>query len=122
MTSRNRHLWLGLLAGAVSYPGFGQIQLSTSTPYTQDFNTMGNSATAALPVTFRVDRTATSTASDVRKVGSFSDAGTTTTQVGGANLSTSASNGIYNFGDGTTSTGDSNSRSVGFLASGTATA
>ena len=39
---------------------------------------------------------------------------------GGANLSTSASNGIYNFGAGTTTTGPD--RAVGFLSSGTATA
>src|SRR5262249_37324254 len=83
---------------------------------------IGTSATATVPANFKVDRTATSTAADVRKVGSFSGAGTTTTQVGGANLGTTASNGIYNFGDGTTSTGDTNSRSIGFLSSGTATA
>jgi len=113
------------VAGWLSTGGalaFAQIPLSTGAPYTQDFNSMGASATATVPANFKVDRSATSTSSDVRKVGAFSAAGTATTQVGGANLSTSASNGIYNFGDGTTSTGDSNSRSVGFLASGSATA
>jgi predicted extracellular nuclease len=114
--------WLALVTVAGSSLGFAQIQLSTSTPYTQDFNAIGTSATATMPANFKVDRTATSTSSDVRKVLTFSAAGTATTQVGGANLSTSASNGIYNFGDGTTSTDDSNSRSVGFVASGTATA
>ncbi len=83
---------------------------------------MGTSNTATVPANFKVDRTATSGSADVRKVGTFSAAGTTTTQVGGANLGASASNGIYNFGDGTTSTGDANSRSVGFLASSSATA
>src|SRR5215469_11319695 len=114
--------WLVVVTAAGSSLGFAQIQLSTSTPYTQDFNAIGTSATATMPANFKVDRTGTSTSSDVRQVGTFSTAGTATTQVGGANLSTSASNGIYNFGDGTTSTGDSNSRSVGFVASGTATA
>ena len=118
VTSISVVVWIA----AGSSPGFGQIQLSTSTPYTQDFNAMGTLATATVPPNFKVDRTSTSTSSDVRKVGTFSAAGTATTQVGGANLSSTASNGIYNFGDGTTSTGDSNSRSVGFLASGTATA
>jgi hypothetical protein len=111
----------GLIAMGNSV-ALAQIQLSTSTAYTQDFNAMGASATATVPANFRVDRTATSNAADVRKVGTFSAAVTATTQVGGANLSSTASNGIYNFGDGTTSTGDSNSRSVGFLSSGTATA
>src|SRR5689334_16610022 len=123
MKSRNSiPMWFVILAGAASIPGFGQIQLSTSTPYTQDFDAIGTAATATVPTNFKVDRTATSTSADVRKVGSFPAAGTATTQVGGANLGTTASNGIYNFGDGTTSTGDANSRSIGFLSSGTATA
>src|SRR5215468_2979923 len=66
---------------------FAQVQLSTSAPYTQDFNAMGTAATASVPANFKVDRTATSTSSDVRKVGTFAAAGTATTQVGGANLS-----------------------------------
>src|SRR5262249_55469508 len=49
----------------------------------------------------------------------FGTAASATTLVGGANLSTSASNGIYNFGAGTTTTGPD--RAVGFLSSGTAT-
>ena len=116
------YAWLVIALGVGSPPGFSQIQLSTSTPYTEDFSATGTSATATLPANFKVDRSATSTSSDVRKVGTFSAAGTTTTQVGGANLSTTASNGIYNFGDGTTATGSSTTRSIGFLASGTATA
>jgi hypothetical protein len=40
---------------------------------------------STLPVDFRVDNTATSTAADVRKVGSFG-AATTTARGGGANL------------------------------------
>src|SRR5213078_3120995 len=44
---------------------------------------------------------------------------TATSLVGGANLSSSASNGIYNFGSGGTTTGPD--RAVGFLSSGTAT-
>src|SRR5262249_21835125 len=97
------------------------IALSTATAYVQNFDAMGTLAGATLPVDFRVDATSTSTSADVRKVGSFSLAGTTTARVGGANLSTTAANGIYNFGSGTTSVGTSD-RAVGFLASGSATA
>jgi len=90
------------------------ISLSTSTPYTQNFDGMGTSATATLPTDFRVDKPGT-----VRTVGTFASATTTTNLAGGANLSSSASNGIYNFGSGTTTTGPD--RAVGFLSSGTAT-
>lgn len=92
------------------------IPISTTTPYTQDFNSIGTSATATLPADFKVDATTT----DVRKVGTFAAAGTATVRVGGASLSTTASNGIYNFGSGTTTTGPD--RAIGFLASGSATA
>lgn len=106
-----------LLAFAVVQAAIG---IPTGTPYSQTFDSVGATATATLPVDFRADRTTTATASDVRKVGTFAAAGTTTTQVGGANLSTSATNGIYNFGSGTTTTGPD--RAIGFLASGSATA
>src|SRR5215470_2316436 len=91
------------------------ISLSTVTPATQNFDGIGTTSTATVPTDFRVDRPAT-----VRTVGTFAAAGTATTQVGGANLSTSAANGAYNFGSGTTTTGPD--RAVGFLSSGTATA
>src|SRR2546422_1055906 len=90
------------------------ISLSTSSMYTQNFDAIGTSATATLPADFRVDAP-----SAVRTVGAFSAALTTTARVGGASLSSSAANGIYNFGSGTTTTGPD--RAVGFLASGTAT-
>jgi endonuclease G len=90
------------------------ISLSTSTAATQNFDGIGATATATLPADFRADRLAT-----VRTVGTYAAAGTATTQAGGANLSTSAANGIYNFGSGTTATGPD--RAIGFLASGTGT-
>src|SRR5580765_603448 len=114
-----------VIAALGGYIAHAAISLSTSTAYTQSFDGMGVPATATtastLPVDFRVDNTATSTAADVRKVGSFGAAATTTARAGGANLSTSAGNGTYNFGAGTTALGNSD-RAVGFLASGTATA
>ena len=76
------------------------IGIPAGTPYSQTFDSIGTTATATLPVDFRVDRSTT-----VRMVGTYAAAGTTTTQVGGANLGGSATNGIYNFGSGTTTTG-----------------
>jgi DNA/RNA endonuclease G (NUC1) len=90
------------------------IQIPTGAPTTQDFDGIGTTAAAALPTDFRVDKPGT-----VRTVGTFSTAATATSLVGGANLSTTASNGIYNFGSGTTTTGAD--RAVGFLSSGSAT-
>jgi hypothetical protein len=99
---------------------FAAISLSTTTPATQNFDSIGTSATATLPADFKVDATATANAADVRKLGTFAAAVSQTARVGGANLSTSAANGIYNFGAGTTTTGSD--RAIGFLASGSATA
>src|SRR5262245_44870211 len=114
-----------VLAALSGYMVHAAISLSTSTAYTQNFDGMGVPATATtastLPADFRVDNTSTSTAADVRKVGTFGAAVTTTARAGGANLSTSAANGTYNFGAGTAALGNSD-RAVGFLASGTATA
>jgi DNA/RNA endonuclease G (NUC1) len=105
---------ISLFALVSVYVVLAAIALSTSTPYTQNFDGMGTTATAALPADFRVDKPGT-----VRTVGTFAAAGTTTSLLGGANLSTSATNGIYNFGSGTTTTGAD--RAPGFLSSGTAT-
>jgi endonuclease G len=89
------------------------VPLAEGTP-PQTFDSIGTSATATLPADFRADRPGT-----VRTVASYATAGTATTQFGGANLSTTASNGIYNFGSGTTTTGSD--RAIGFLSSGSAT-
>src|SRR3954462_15190260 len=93
------------LSAAVSIP--------TSSLYSQTFDSIGSTATATLPVDFRVDRTTTATSADARKVGTFAAAGTATTQTGGATLSTTATNGIYNFGSGASATGGD--RAIGFL-------
>src|SRR5947209_3731056 len=104
-----------LLAFMGTYAALADIPLSTSTATTQNFDGMGSSATALVPTDFRVDALTT-----VRTVGTFSSAGTATQRAGGANLSTSAGNGIYNFGSGTTSAGGPD-RAIGFPSSGTAT-
>ena len=103
-----------LCAALILRPVLAAISISASTPYVQNFDAIGTSATATLPTDWRLDRPST-----VRTVGNFATATSNTTQVGGANLSTSASNGAYNFGSGTTTTGPD--RAVGFLSSGTAT-
>jgi DNA/RNA endonuclease G (NUC1) len=88
------------------------ISIPTEAPYTQTFDTIGTSATASLPVDFRLDRPTT-----VRTVGTFAAALSNTTQAGGTNLSSSAANGAYNFG----ATANATDRAIGFLSSGTGT-
>jgi DNA/RNA endonuclease G (NUC1) len=107
-----------LVAFASVYVAFAAISLSTSIPYTQNFASMGiplsNPAPSNLPVDFRQD-----TIAAPRTLGSFGGS-TTTARVGGANVSTTAANGSYNFGAGTSTLGDAD-RAVGFISSATAT-
>jgi len=105
---------ISLIAAICPVITFAAIPLSTSVTFTQNFDGIGTTATASLPADFRVDKPAV-----VRTVGTFAAAGTTTSFLGGANLSSTASNGIYNFGAGTTTTGPD--RAIGFLSSGSAT-
>lgn len=108
-----------LVALVSVYVAFAAISLSTSSLYTQNFDSLGvplsSPAPSNLPADFRV-----ATASTPRSIGAFSAAFAQTARVGGANLSTTAANGSYNFGAGTSALGDSD-RAPGFLASGTAT-
>ncbi|HEU4511425.1 MAG TPA: hypothetical protein VFR78_24565, partial [Pyrinomonadaceae bacterium] len=108
-----------LVALASVYVAFAAISLSTSIPYTQNFASMGippiNPAPSALPADFRAD-----TISAVRTLGSYGAASAQTNRVGGANVSTTAANGSYNFGAGTSTLGDAD-RAPGFISSGTAT-
>ncbi|MEO6237368.1 MAG: DNA/RNA non-specific endonuclease, partial [Vicinamibacterales bacterium] len=103
-----------------TYAGFAAIPLTATTASSQLFDAMGVPASAttasALPADFRVDNP-----SVVRTVGSFAAAAATVSRAGGGNLSSSAANGTYNFGAGTTAIGNAD-RAVGFLSSGTATA
>jgi DNA/RNA endonuclease G (NUC1) len=108
-----------LIALASVYVAFAAISLSTSIPYTQNFAGMGiplsNPAPSSLPADFRQD-----TVAAARTLGSFFSGSTQTARVGGANVSTTAANGSYNFGAGTSTLGDAD-RAVGFISSGTAT-
>src|SRR6185503_6438809 len=108
-----------LIALLSVYVAFAAISLSTSVPSTQNFTSMGipltNPAPSLLPADFRQD-----TIAGVRALGTFFSASTQTARVGGANVSTIAANGSYNFGAGTTTLGDGD-RAPGFISSGTAT-
>lgn len=104
----------GLFLFAIVSVAPADIPLSTSVPAAQNFDGIGTAAAATLPADFKVDKIST-----VRAVGTFAAAGSATSLAGGANLSSTASNGIYNFGSGTTTPGPD--RAIGFLSSGTAT-
>lgn len=75
---------------------------------------IGTSATATLPSDWRVDKSTT-----VRLVGSYASAATATERSGGDSMSSSAGNGIYNFGAGAAES--ATDRAVGFLSSSSAT-
>ncbi|MBB3187917.1 hypothetical protein [Microbacter margulisiae] len=72
-----------------------QALIDVSTSYVQDFDAIGTSNTATLPNGWAADNT-----EGVRAVGSYANAGNTTTRNGGDNMSGTAHNGIYNFGAG----------------------
>ncbi len=88
---------------------FAQISISTGSSVNENFNSMGTSATATLPVNWKVEKN-----TNVRTVGSYSAAANASNLAGGVNMSTSATNGIYNFGLSTTD------RAIGGISSGTA--
>lgn len=88
------------------------VAIPAGSAYTEAFDSIGTSATAALPADFRLDRPTA-----VRTVGTFAAAVSATTRAGGTNLSSSAANGAYNFG----ATASAADRAIGFLSSGSAT-
>src|SRR5438477_11289795 len=79
---------ISLIIAMCAYVALAAIPLSTSTASTQNFDGIGAAPGAPLPADFRVDKLAT-----VRTLGTFAGAQTATTLAGGANLSSSASNG-----------------------------
>jgi endonuclease G len=101
------------------YVAFAAISLSTTIPYTQNFSSMGIPVTSPAPSTLPADFRQ-QTVSAVRTLGTYGAGSAQTQRVGGANVSTTAANGSYNFGAGTTTLGDAD-RAAGFIASGTAT-
>ncbi len=108
------------LVGLASvYVAFAAVSLSTTVPFTQNFNGMiipvTNPAPSALPANFTLGHI-----SAPRTIGNFFATTSQTTRVGGANVSITAASGSYNFGAGTTTLGNSD-RAVGFISSATAT-
>lgn len=72
-----------------------QINIVAGGSVSQDFNGIGTTNTAALPTGWKADKNAT-----VRLVGSYFAAGSNTEQIAGNTMSSSATNGIYNYGAG----------------------
>ena len=91
------------------------INLNTvETPVIEQFNTIGTSATATLPADFKADKQTVE-----RTVGAYASAVTATEQRAGNNMSSSATNGIYNYAAGDPAA--STERAVGFISSASAT-
>ena len=90
-----------------------QISISTGSSVSENFDGIGTSATASLPSFWKADKNTT-----VRMVGTYGVAVSATERIGGDNLSTSAANGIYNYGLGIAAS--ATDRSIGGLSSGTA--
>ncbi len=93
---------------------WGQVNISTTTPYTQDFDGIGITATAALPTGWKIENPAT----ERTVTNAYTAVATNTTTYANAYnvaMSTTASNGKYNFG-GATAT----DRAVGGISSSSA--
>lgn len=99
-------------SGSVTAPSY--IPISLGNTATESFS-IGTSATATLPNGWKADKID----SGVRTIGSYTSAVTATTQRAGNSMSSSASNGIYNYGAGVADA--ATERAVGFLSSSSAT-
>ncbi|MFZ1687775.1 MAG: hypothetical protein WAU70_10155, partial [Flavobacteriales bacterium] len=75
-----------------SIGGWAQINISVGNTITQDFNSLGAAANAALPTNWRVAKSATQ-----QTVPSFASAGGSVEFAAGNNMSPTAGNGIYRF-------------------------
>ena len=85
-----------------------QISIAPGGTVSENFGSIGTNAVATLPTGWKVDKSTNT----VRSVGSFAAALTATERVGGANMSSTATGGIYNLGSSATD------RAVGGLGSG----
>ncbi len=94
---------------------YSQQTIAVGGTYYQNFDSLGTSGNATLPSKWVVDKNTTV----VRTPGTYSGAVTATDQYGGNNMTTIATNGIYNFGAGDKTT--ATDRAIGWLSSSTAT-
>jgi len=101
---------VGMLAATVAH---GALNIADGTDVTQNFDSIGATATATLPTDWKTDKQTTA-----RTVGTFAAAVTATERVDGQNVSTTAGNGIYNLG---APTDDATDRAIGWLSSSSAT-
>lgn len=103
-------LMLTLMAAPVE--GWGQVNISAGNTISQNF-AIGTSATATLPTGWKADKNTT-----VRTVGTYGSAVTATEQRAGNSMSSSATNGIYNYAAGDPA--NSTERAVGGISSSSA--
>jgi len=99
------------VSGATTDP---PMHIQVGQTLTQNFNLIGTSNTATVPYDWKVAKSA-----NVFDQGTWAAAVSATEQLGGNALSSTAANGIYNFGAGVPAT--ATDRAIGFLSSGGAT-
>jgi hypothetical protein len=104
---------VAMLLAVSSVLAVTDIPVAPAAPYSQTFGS-DPSATVTLPGDFRVDKL-----TGARVLGTYAAALTATERQGGESLSSTAANGIYNFGAGPAAT--ATDRAIGFLSSGSAT-
>jgi hypothetical protein len=92
---------------------FGNATIVANSTYTQDFDGIGTEATATLPTGWKADKQAS-----VKTVGTYAAGVSATERQGGNNMSTTAANGIYNFGAGDLAT--ATDRAIGGISSSSA--
>ncbi|MFZ2360758.1 MAG: hypothetical protein WA040_15565, partial [Anaerolineae bacterium] len=105
-------LCLALVVGLFGFSGVAYAQNPVVS--SQDFDGIGTPATATMPSNWRVGK-----GDSVRTVGTWSSAVNATEYRAGNNMSSSATNGIYNYGAGAADT--ATDRAVGWISSGSAT-
>ncbi len=92
---------------------YSQVLISTGSTIGQNFS-VGTSATANLPASWKVDKQ-----DSVRALGTYASAVTQTEKRGGNNMGFTSTDGIYNFGAGNSSS--ASDRAIGWLAGTTTT-
>ena len=98
-----------ILPALLVTPANAQVPIAPGSSVSENFSSLGTSGTATLPSGWRASKSA-----NVREVTAYSTAVTATERAGGAGLTSSAGNGIYNFGSSDTD------RAVGGLSSSSA--